>query len=145
MSPSDPHINARDVPDKLVKAMARVKTDLCLAGGLPIQFQVVDPGPYANREVLATISGTVTGLFVEPTATQEEMTVALADQLQDAVIEVRHGAVPKCPEHEHPLTAVLLDGKARWICPAPHTAWTCLIGNLPEAFGEEKTPGGAQD
>jgi hypothetical protein len=123
-------------PDQLVEAMARAETDLSFAGDLPIRLDHADPGPYANWEVLATVLGTVTGLFIEPNATHDEMTVALADQLQEAVIEARHGAVPKCPMHEHPLTAKLVDGRAFWACPAPQTTWSCPIGDLPRCFGD---------
>jgi hypothetical protein len=125
-------------PHELVEAMARAEADLSFAADLPIRLDIADPGPYANREVLATVLGTVTGLFIRPDATHEEMTVALADQLQEAVIEARQGAVPKCPMHEHPLTAKLLDGRAVWACPAPQTTWSCPIGDLSRCLATDR-------
>jgi hypothetical protein len=44
--------------------------------------------------------------------------VATANQIQDHVIEATHGAaLPRCPAHQHPLQATLVDGEPRWVCP----------------------------
>jgi hypothetical protein len=40
-----------------------------------------------------------------------------ADQLQDHVIDCLEAAWPKCPDHEHPLTASVRDEVAVWVCP----------------------------
>ena len=59
-----------------------------------------------------------------------EVVCALAaGLLGDEVVDELWAAWPACPEHAHPLEAVLSDGRAAWACPADGTV-VALVGAL---------------
>ncbi|MFG2005515.1 hypothetical protein ACGFNU_40845 [Spirillospora sp. NPDC048911] len=60
--------------------------------------------------------GSVGAVFQEDEA-EAEVIARLADQFQDYVLEVSGSPAPPCPEHQHPLSAVVVAGKALWTCP----------------------------
>jgi hypothetical protein len=60
--------------------------------------------------------------------------VTVADRLQDVYIDHLWEARPRCPFHEHPLSACELDGEAVWACPA-ESGWKRPIGSLATDLG----------
>jgi hypothetical protein len=46
-----------------------------------------------------------------------EATLATVEQVQEGVIEMSYSPVPPCPDHQHPLKAVLEAGALSWVCP----------------------------
>jgi hypothetical protein len=58
------------------------------------------------------------GVHFSVTAPLADATVVTVGQVQDHVVELTHGAaVPPCPDHRHPLQAVVVAGTASWVCP----------------------------
>ena len=47
-----------------------------------------------------------------------EAIVLLVDDIQDELVTRIGAAWPRCPDHEHPLEAALVDGDAVWKCPS---------------------------
>jgi hypothetical protein len=62
-------------------------------------------------------------------ATATSLLVIVADRLQDAYIDLLWEARPRCPLHEHPLTADDIGDKGVWVCPAG-SGWSRPIGGL---------------
>ena len=65
----------------------------------------------------------------------EEALATIADYLQEHVIDELFRAWPKCPDHEHPLSSAVVDGKAVWRCPA-EVARVWPIGSLGRAVSD---------
>ena len=63
--------------------------------------------------------GSGTGIYISVWDSTEEQVAALAEGIQDHVIEDAQMAWPDCPRHptSHPLTAAVDGGRAVWVCP----------------------------
>jgi hypothetical protein len=59
----------------------------------------------------------VFGAHFSMTVPIAEATLATVEQVQEGVIEMSYSPVPPCPDHQHPLKAVLEAGALSWVCP----------------------------
>ncbi len=82
-------------------------------------------------------AATASRVHYVPDVPRADALVALASQLQDALIETSHGrALPACPGHAHPLSAVVVDGVAVWRCPvSPEHYRVAIARDLTEGDG----------
>lgn len=84
--------------------------------------------------ILWASDGAGTGIQVDLLAGDADRVAALANVVQDLVIEDNlHRVWPRCPLHPnggHPLVATARDGRAVWECPSDATTIT-QIGTLP--------------
>ena len=110
----------------LSRAMALVLHDLEVTGA-PVP-QIEEGGwhdyPGAESAVLWAEDRSGMGVWVDSGVSEAEQTAMLADQVQEWLVEelCRIGRAtnwPPCPEHphNHPLAAVVQEGRARWTCP----------------------------
>ncbi|WP_026424080.1 hypothetical protein [Actinokineospora inagensis] len=84
----------------------------------------VFPSPFLPTSVAVTLgNGRKPEIALYPLITDTETAVTeLAGQIQDHVIESTGGlALPRCPGHQHPMTARVDNGTAYWLCPANPT------------------------
>lgn len=113
------------LPAELAVALAPVLRDLEL---VPIRPRIESNDWGGGPEQLTAMSwwsdGRGIGVYVLATDSSARNTVMLADQVQDAVVELlpgmgRPAVWPECPDHSngHPLRADLLDNAAVWTCP----------------------------
>ena len=104
-------------------ALGPVLRDVSRTSGVQLNVRwewMANDETYAVR---ALADGVETGFVVEGRVPSQELVVALADQLQEVVIENRWGrqresSWPMCPQHPHghPLRPVLAD-EPIWQCP----------------------------
>lgn len=73
---------------------------------------------------------------VDLTAARLLRLTAIADRLQDFVIEEVQGARPACPIHGHPLNAIVAGDSAEWQCPEDASTWSCEVGGYRAAARE---------
>jgi hypothetical protein len=66
----------------------------------------------------------VFGAHFSMTVPLAEATLATVEQVQEGVIEMSYSPVPQCPDHQHPLKAVLDDGVLSWVCPVDVTHYS---------------------
>lgn len=116
----------------LGQALDRVFGDLA-ATGVPVPrveesaWQPWQPSESARLLAASGASGAsgARGVWVDLTLTEVEQLAMVADQVQEFVVEdlPSHQLPtnwPRCPEHpdNHPMAAVVQDGRAVWACPA---------------------------
>ena len=114
--------------------------DIALAEALaPVLRDLEDSGsviPQVRDDQWSAVAGQVTAMLVSPDGTGQGVSVmtgesmveriaAVADQVQEWAVEElcavgRPTNWPQCPLHpgSHPVSAVVRDGRALWICPA---------------------------
>jgi hypothetical protein len=101
-------------------------------------FLRVEDGDWTNEQgpdvLIVTPNGGTTGIFLNLADTETDRIVAVAEQVQEVVIEelwARASNWPMCPAHRssHPMQAALSAGEAWWACPADH-APVARIGEL---------------
>ena len=123
----------------LTRALAPVLRDVRATG-------VPEPGLDAygwahDPSVAAVMLGGGFGLSIEVNSPEEGRIAAAADQVQTWVIEELWGSAtatnwPPCPHHRasHPLTSVVLDDVATWICPTDGSSIGSIgsLGSLAE-------------
>lgn len=90
-----------------------------------------DSSPAARVIVLAFADGARAGFEVVTTEPPAEVLAAVADGIQQVLIDRFHEARPQCPNHGHPAVATVIDGAAVWRC--PQTEDVCLIGAYHDA------------
>jgi hypothetical protein len=113
------------VDEVLRDAMAPVFRDLRVAGAAPARIEDKEwtDDPNAASAFLWSADGSGVGVYVFRDAPEAERVAALADQVQDWVVEelAARGASnwPPCPRHphKHPLQATTRDAVAVWTCP----------------------------
>lgn len=123
--------------DVLARALEPVLRDLRKTG-IPeprvIDNDWTDIPDLATAALLSRLGRT--GISVHRLAPEDEQVAAIAEQVQEVVIEDlwiegQPTNWPQCPNHRatHPLTAATRDGVAVWICPTGGTT-LARIGNL---------------
>ena len=131
-------------------ALVPVLSDI-RSSGVP-EPSVVD-GDWSEDPMDATAfmnsaDGSSIGLRVQVDGTPTEQIVAVADQVQEWVIEELWtvGATnwPQCPHHpeSHPLSAATRDGVGVWACPTDTTAISIIGGLAAPSADAPPPPGG---
>jgi hypothetical protein len=119
-------------PSVLVRRAVELAGSIFELGG-STRFHVSiapEPGEASTWLVYLEEGGQVSGFGVSIDGESLEGLVAtVADRLQDAYIDHLWEARPRCPLHEHPLTASTLEGEAVWACPA-ESGWKRAVGSL---------------
>lgn len=126
--PSNPrHGDTPGVNIHLGRAFARVVRDL-EATGVPVPR--VEPADWQDHRTaepayLWSASGSGMGIWVDTALAEADQVAMVAEQVQEFMVEELPGLHlpsnwPRCPGHpeNHPMTALVQDGKAHWSCPA---------------------------
>jgi len=122
-----------EAPPMLREAVERATGDLLHCAPLPLRLHGRrDPGDADVWVIEAHVGATVTGFWLTTNCGPAALVSDVADRLQEVFIEEERRAVPKCSLHEHPLSAIDVDGEARWQCMSDPAAWSCTIGELAE-------------
>ena len=119
-------------------SLRTVLQDVATSGITLIVDEGSEPDGYdAWQSTIWGGSGGGTGISVPLGVSLQEQLVAVADQIQEIVIEELwysgHSASwPECPIHGgHPLKPVIAGPDAMWECPSDHTK-LFMIGELPQ-------------
>lgn len=111
--------------DHLNRAMALVAHDIVVMGApLPVvEDSDWQDWPTAESALLRSADGSGMGVWVDTASSMADQVAALADQVQDWVVELadkRMTTWPQCPDHpaNHPMLAVAENDCAMWVCPA---------------------------
>jgi hypothetical protein len=80
--------------------------------------------------VLARFGKGGTGVFANAGQAWPDLLATVADGLREAYIDEYWEARPRCPFHEHPLSATVDGDTAIWAC--PHGIWKRPIGGLTD-------------
>ena len=120
----------RDLPPAtLVTATTAALRDLVNSGnGVNISYEPSDASSDAWIVMLNFADGSRTGFEVVSCQGMGTLGAAVADGLQQGLIDYLQTAVPRCPSHEHPLVAEEIEGVAVWSCPRSGETWP--IGSL---------------
>jgi hypothetical protein len=124
-------------PGALVRRAVEVaRLDLEVGGATGFRPSVApEPGDDSFWMVFLGQGGQGSGLGVSIEGESFVSVLAtVADRLQDVYIDHLWEARPRCPVHEHPLSACELDGEAVWICPG-ESGWKRPIGSLATDLG----------
>lgn len=121
----------------IIDALEYVLTDVAASGmGRPrVELDDwYDDSKISSAMIYNVEDATGRGVFVRRDLTPGEQVVAVADQVQEWVIEDRRAPEsnwPRCPWHpeNHPLVAQLAEDRGVWACPASNTP-VARIGEL---------------
>ena len=92
-----------------------------------------------------SLDGTGTGIYVSLNAPEPERIAAIAEQVQEWIIEQQWGTSasnwPPCPTHPdtHPLQVRMHDDRATWTCPTDGTSFW-RVGSIPRPGDESPLP-----
>jgi hypothetical protein len=121
-----------DLPTALATAAATALRDLVNpAQGIDVVDMSYAPSDASSDAWIVTMDfadGSQTAFGVETSQSAGATAVAVADGLQQGLIDHFWVTVPPCPWHQHPLVPQELGGIAVWSCPQTGEAWP--IGSL---------------
>ncbi len=119
-----------DAPPHLLEAIDIGLEDLSLASPVKGETSVeVDLELQDFWLVYIRLGDVETGFGVDVSKRPAELLECVVDGLQEAFIEFRQGAIPRCPFHEHPLRVAAEGEVAWWYCPGP-SDWRRRVGSL---------------
>jgi hypothetical protein len=121
-------LDHHEPPTGLVAAATAALRDLDPDNRVNISYERSDSSSDAWIVMLDFADGSRTGFEVVASQSAENLSVALADGLQQSVIDHYQVAIPQCPRHEHPLLPRALNGVAVWSCAQSDKSWP--IGSL---------------
>lgn len=122
--------------DVLRRALEAVLSDIRSTGAPRprVEDKQWDDDPSVSSAMLWAVDGSGQGISTRAGLSEVGQLVAIADQVQEWVIEERWSEGsnwPQCPEHprNHPLTPAVVSKSARWVCPISATPFG-QIGQL---------------
>lgn len=119
----------RDPPAALVAAVETALRDLLAPGyEVDVSYEPSSASHDAWIVMLDFADGSRTGFEVVVSQEKGALGAAVADGLQQGLIDYFQTAVPRCPWHEHPLIAKEIGGAAVWSCPQSNETWP--VGSL---------------
>lgn len=130
--------SSASVDPVLMAALDPVLSDLGRTAGVPLTVKTKQWSDFPGQATVMIVEpdGTGTGISVMVQDEPAERILAVADQVQDIVVEAlwglgRSATWPECPEHKasHPLKAERTDAGPMWLCPASR-AGVAVIGSL---------------
>ena len=130
------------MPDELTRMIERVLRDLDGAPAPTVGHRQWTDDPSAM--LVDPVDGTGFGVSMAPADPEAAQLAAVADQVQEWVVEAlwrrgRSTSWPECPAHpnSHPLTPLVVAERAVWTCPATASV-VAEIGDLYPQDNEER-------
>jgi len=117
-----------EVPMRLAAATEATLRDLAPDESVNISYEPSSASADAWVVMLGFADGSRTGFEVVASQWTGPLMVALADGLQQALIDHFQVGIPQCPRHAHPLVPIEVQGAAVWTCPQSDESWP--IGSL---------------